>query len=293
VDDGVQVYSERELFTHLRTKPFAKPVFYPIYVDKQIGMTRNWPMQPDAKKEPIDHPHHKSLWVGHIINGVDFWSEQDGQVVVQDVQIDEANQRLMVKSDWIRASDAKRICSDQTTYAFGSQENVRWIDAAIEFYSNENELRFEDTKEGTFAVRTHPNLQLTPASEAGSNAPKGTARNSEGVKGKEIWGKKAKWVLYQGAIEGASVAIAMFDHPQNLRFPTTWHARDYGLVSANPFGLHEFMGKPPGTGELIVAQGKKFVLRYRILFIKGEPTDNQIEAWYREFEPNKIPLDFP
>lgn len=284
VEDGVQVFIDEDLFTHLRIKPFAKPILYPIYVDKEIGMTRNWPMRTDVKNEPVDHPHHKSLWVGHIINGVDFWTESAGRVVVRDLQINEAKQQLIVTSDWLRTIDDKRICSDQTLYSFGTHDNARWIDVRIEFSSSENDLRFGDTKEGTFAIRTHPNLQLTAAKEAGSDACVGTARNSESITGQEIWGKKAKWVLYQGSIEGEKVAIAMLDHPDNIRHPTTWHARDYGLISANPFGLHEFTGKPAGAGEVVVVKGEKVSLRYRVLFIKGEPNDVQVEKWYRAFE---------
>jgi hypothetical protein len=32
----------------------------------------------------------------------------------------------------------------------------------------------------------------------------------------------------------------MMDHPSNPRFPTYWHARDYGLFSLNPFGVRDF-----------------------------------------------------
>ena len=37
-------------------------------------------------------------------------------------------------------------------------------------------------------------------------------------------------------LSGAGVAI--FDHPSNPQHPTTWHARQYGLIAANPFGLN-------------------------------------------------------
>ena len=43
-----------------------------------------------------------------------------------------------------------------------------------------------------------------------------------------------------GVVEGDSVAIAILDHPQNVGFPTYWHARDYGLFAANPFGQAVF-----------------------------------------------------
>ena len=57
---------------------------------------------------------------------------------------------------------------------------------------------------------------------------------------KPIWGKRADWVDYYGNVAGEIVGIAIFDHPKNLRHPTYWHARSYGLLAANPFGLREF-----------------------------------------------------
>src|SRR2546426_6254040 len=65
--------------------------------------------------------------------------------------------------------------------------------------------------------------------------------NSTGATGeKRIWGKRADWVDYYGNVAGEDVGIAIFDHPENFRHPTYWHARGYGLFAANPFGTREF-----------------------------------------------------
>ena len=103
------------------------------------------------------------------------------------------------------------------------------------------------------------------------------------MSGKEIWGKNAKWLLYQGPIDGKPMSIAMFDHPENLRHPTTWHARDYGLVTANPFGLHHFLGKEKGSGAYRLKDGETLTLRYRVEFLNGLATPEEIESRYRAF----------
>ena len=61
--------------------------------------------------------------------------------------------------------------------------------------------------------------------------------NADGATGeKGIWGKRAVGRLLRTR-RREDVGIAVFDHPENLRAPTYWHARAYGLLAANPFGV--------------------------------------------------------
>ena len=106
------------------------------------------------------------------------------------------------------------------------------------------------------------------------------AINSEGVSGKSIWGQKAKWVAYAGAIRSDSETIEtrrvyFFDHPNNFGYPTTWQARDYGLVAANPFGLHYFQNKPKGFGAHTIKKCDSITLRYRIVFHSSTEKSNE------------------
>jgi hypothetical protein len=279
---GVDVFFQSQLFTTFQAKEKAKPILYPLYGPGQIPMTRNWPMRSDIIGEMQDHPHHKSMWVGHIVNGVDFWSEKGGRVEVVEIQLNDKTSSFTALSHWIESKSDQVVLSDESRYVFGGNASARWIDVTIRFFSDAQELKFEDTKEGTFAIRTHPNLQLTPVKDAPIQTL-ATARNSQGQQGKNIWGQKAKWVIYQGSIEGRDVAVAMFDHPNNFRHPTTWHARDYGLVAANPFGLHEFQGQPRGAGDHVVRSGESLALRYRAIFFLGKPSDQEIEEQYQAF----------
>ena len=153
---------------------------------------------------------------------------------------------------------------------FGAEERFRWMDFELLFRAPNGDVTFGDTKEGFFAMRMAPELQLAgPVATA-------TAVNSEGVEGKEVWGKRAAWVHYQGTVGGAPVGIAMFDHPKNFRHPTWWHARDYGLVAANPFGAHDFEEEPEGTGDYVLKRGESLRLRYRIWIHSGAMTPEDI-----------------
>ena len=118
-------------------------------------------------------------------------------------------------------------------------------------------------------------------SEAESKTATGRLANSEGQRNGEVWGKRARWIDDSGTVEGREVGVAIFDHPGNHGHPTWWHARTYGLLAANPFGVHDFEQKPPGTGTLTVPVGESLRLRYRVLLHGAGWHGARIEAAYR------------
>ena len=287
----VDVLLDGELFTRLDYKTYAKPILYPIFSPGQIPMTRDWPMKLDTVGEGHDHPHHKSMWLGHKINGVDFWTEKLGKVqtsVTTTKFTDKTQHAVLTASEWIKRSDGQTLLSDETVYWFGGDTDSRWINCLIDFQATHGDIVFDDTKEGLFAIRTHPNLRLTTDAKAGVDRVFGDAINSEGDTGKQIWGKRAKWILYFGSIGGKPVSLAMFDHPSNLRHPTTWMARDYGLIAANPFGLHYFLGKKKGAGRFKLKQSDNLQLRYRVEFFNRVVTTETVEEKFQDFAKQSL-----
>lgn len=278
---AVVVKAGDQLFTRYDYATYAKPILYPVFGPDQLPMTRNWPMKP-TPGEANDHPHHKSMWLGHIINGVDFWSETGGSVKHDSLRIEAEKHQFVANSNWIK-NDGTPVCRDESTYRFGAAADSRWIDVTHVFYADHGDVRFEDSKEGTFAIRTNTNLRLSPDEKLGVKKVSGQALNSNGTTGKAIWGESANWVYYWGTINGKTVGIAMFDYPANLRHPTTWHAREYGLVAANPFGLHYFKNEPQGVGAYVVKKGESLSLRYRVVFQLGQQTAAELNKQYEAF----------
>ena len=122
--------------------------------------------------------------------------------------------------------------------------------------------------------------------------PHGTAKveaegymlNSEGHTGGNCWGKRAKWISYSGKVKDKLLGIAMFDHPKNPRHPTNWHARSYGLCSANIFGKRHFERLPDkSAGNYILKKGQSLTFRYRLYWHAGKGEAKKIEAQYREW----------
>ena len=291
--DGKAVVTiDGELFTEYIFEGHAKPILYPIIGPQGIEMTRNYPMKEDVDNEARDHPHHKSLWFTHDdVNGVRFWmeyprsetEEKPGAIVQQDMQI--VGNHIKTKNNWV-APDGQVVCSDTRDVAFGTTAVGRFIDLNITIHACHGDVVFGDTKEGTMGIRTHPLLRITSNEQRGNHTAKGSAINSEGVEGKEMWGKRAKWVDYWAPINGNTVGIAILDHPSNPRHPTWWHARDYGLVAANPFGIHNFEGKPEGTGDMTIKSDESITFCYRFLFHNGDAQQANIAGEFERFSAN-------
>lgn len=288
-DGRATVKINGELFTEYVYEGHAKPILYPIIGPTGIAMTRHYPMKKGVDNEARDHPHHKSLWFTHDdVNGSQFWLEypspgsdlKPGKIVQQSMAIQ--GNTIHTQNHWL-AHDGKLVCRDSRTVRFGTTSVGRFIDFGIEIMASDGDVRFGDTKEGTMGIRTHPLLRLQTDDKRGNHTAKGQAVNSEGIQGGAIWGKRAKWVDYWAPIDGKTVGIAIFDHPSNPRHPTWWHARKYGLVAANPFGVHDFENKPEGTGDMTIKSGESLTLRYRFLFHRGDAEAADIPKQYQHF----------
>ena len=59
--------------------------------------------------------------------------------------------------------------------------------------------------------------------------------------------------------------------------------RDYGLLAANPFGLHYFQKQEAGAGDYTIKKGDTLVLRYRLVVHRGDERQAGIEELYEQF----------
>lgn len=246
----------------------ARPFIYPLTDPIGTEVTRGWPVVETKAGETRDHVHHKSCWVAWgDVNGVDHWSEEPGhgrQVHRRFAELASGAVYGVVHAcnDWVDASGKRQLQEERRIVAYASSRRVRIIDFQITFRMTEGPVRFGDTKEGgILSVRVATWMDASK---------RGTLCNSYGGIGEdECWGKPAHWVDYYGPVRRKVAGIAIFDHPENLRYPTTWHIRNYGLMTANPFGLSHFRGKGH-DGSVTFAAGSEQVWRYRMLVHAGD-----------------------
>jgi len=282
--DRLRIEVGGQLFSEYFFKDVPRPYFYPVMGPGELPMTRNWPMK-DPPDEEHDHKHHRSLWFTHgSVNGHDFWSEEkDFGKIVHDgfAEIKSGNEAGVIRSrdKWV-AADGTLVCTDDRTFRLYAPRSPagRVFDYEITIHASNGDLKFGDTKEGSMAVRLAETMRLK------GKVGHGHIINSEGVRDDQTWGKRADWCDYYGPVEGKTVGIAIFDHPQNPRHPTWWHVRDYGLFAANPFGEHDFEKlKDKSAGDLVVPAGKSITFRYRFYLHRGSDQDAQVASKYKEY----------
>ena len=267
---------------------YAKPFLAPLRSATGLVATRKYPLE-TVEGESRDHPHHRGLWIGFgSINGVNFWETEPeskpspenpaakGAVVLQNLDRVVSGKKsgtISATFEW-RAPDGQNMIEEQRNMTFYADREIRRIDIDAIFTAKVN-LKFEDTKEGFFAIRVADSM-------AGKNG--GLMTNSEGDQTeKNVWGKRADWVDYDGTVDGQKIGIVIFDHPQNYNHPPRWHSRDYGLFAVNPFGLKEFNPKSTGIGGRSMSAGEAMRFRYRVIIHPGDVPKKKIADWYSEF----------
>ena len=277
-EDRVTVWLGDEIFTEYIFKGYEKPILYPIIGPAGIGMTRNWPMRDGVENEAHDHPHHKSIWFGHMkVNGESFWhaGETGNATISKEVLID--GNTIRAQNDLVAQDGKKLVATDSREISFFADGETRMIDYAVTYHASQGDIVFGDNKDGQMGIRMNPHLRIK------GPVANGQAVNATGVTTADIWGKRAEWIDYWGTIDGNVVGIAMFDHPSNLRHPTWWHARDYGLVSANPFGRQDFEGEQAESGDYTLPSGESLTFKHRFVIHRGDAQAAGIEKIYRDW----------
>ncbi len=286
VDGKLRVEINGKLFTEYNYQDVPRPYFYPVYGSDGRLVVRNWPMKDINPDEAKDHVHHKSLWFTHgSINGQDFWGEgnNSGKVVHDkflkvssgpDVGVIQDTNKYVAKSGEV-------VCTDTRTHRFYNTPDGKIMDFEVTIHASNGKVTMGDTKEGSMAIRLNPTMRLK------GKVGQGHIINSEGVTDGDTWGKKAKWCDYYGPVDGETVGVAIFDHPDNPRHPTWWHVRDYGLFAANPFGQHDFEKKPAGVGDLVIPAGESVTFKWRFYFHKGDDKQGKVEEQYNKYVATK------
>jgi hypothetical protein len=290
-DKGVKLEIDGQLFSEYLTKDVPKPCMFPLVSGHGVNVLRNYPLAKTDEPEDDDHPHHQGLWFGHgEVNDTDFWAlgGKSGKIVhekFENITASGATASFTAFSNW-QDKDGDVILKDKREVKLEARaDGARVLDFTITLTATDDDVTFGDTKEGTMAIRFGTSLSMKRQDKSKST---GKAINSKGTKNAKVWGEKAEWCCFFGPdSKGNAVSVAMYDHPSNLRTPTWWHSRDYGLFAANPFGQHDFEKLDGKPGEYELKEGQSLTLKYRIHLLKGEPDETKFAAEAKAFAATK------
>ncbi|MEP6947816.1 MAG: PmoA family protein, partial [Ginsengibacter sp.] len=261
-EQRVDVLVDGKLFTsYWWPDSVYKPILYPILTASGTAITRGFPIKA-RPGERRDHMHQVGNWLNYgNVNGYDFWGNgSEGKRDVKDGRIKhlsidkltegEGEGSMVTAASWIDPA-GKELLSEKTEFHFIAKDSIRIIDRITTLTATGAAVLFKDTKEGMFGIRVARQLELlskeditltdargnpTTVKAMSNEGVTGNYRSSEGVTGEAVWGTRAKWMDLYGSIGGENISLVICDHPKNLNYPTYWHARGYGLFSANPFG---------------------------------------------------------
>lgn len=267
---GFHIEKDGETITSLRTD-YRIPYLYPVTSPSGANVARHWPMEDHIPSENRDHPHHRGIWTAHgNVNGYDFWADESAKnarivlVTIKDITTDTRIPTVECTFNWMGATT--KLLSEQRRYTFSypSPETLR-IDILSTLTAVAPKITFGDTKEGTVGFRSDRTLRV--------DGPEARAQltTSEGLKNNDAWGTRAQWAAYSGPDEkGEPTVIAMLNQPDSFRYPTYWHARTYGLLAANPFGIHDFTeDSNKNAGQHILSKDDKLTLHHTVVIHHG------------------------
>jgi hypothetical protein len=300
-----------------------KPILYPLIAPDGTTLTRGVPPLPG---ERTDHPHHAGLWFNYSnVNNIDYWNNSDAikpaarakygsidQDRIVSVKSGANSGELVTESSWYPSSDVPTVGSNQTPavmhqitkYVFRKTtiggKPARAIDMTVTLTAI-SPVVFHDDKDGLLGIRVAKFLEsataapevmrdangiATPVAGASPGAS-GVYRTSEGKVGAAAWSTRGTWCELSGTTtDGKPETIAVIDHPSNPNYPTYWHARDYGLFAANPLGAHMFDAKTAPLN-FSLDTGKSATFHYRILFLSGDATPDELNEQAKAFSQEK------
>ncbi len=274
--DGLQITINGKPFARyvFATEATPRPFFEHLHAPDGTQVTRNHP--PVEGTDLGDHPtYHPGLWLAFgDINGADFWRNRDRIRHVEFVEQPRGGTdrgTFAVRNRY--ESNGKVIGEEICRLSILARPSGSLLIWDSTFQAKGGDLVFGDQEEMGLGVRVATPLAVVKG---------GRIIDSERrVNEAQVWGKQADWCTYAGEIDGQRVGLLMMPDPGNFR--RSWfHARDYGLLVANPFGANAFTGGP--KSRVVVKDGATLRLRFGLLAYHIKPRENpDFDGAYQDF----------
>jgi len=280
-DSSLALLNHGRVVWQLNYKKQGKPYFHPVSLVDGTKLT--W-------VSPPDHPWHYGLWFSwKYINGLNYWEEDrktglsQGRTELVNIKVepnrDCSAQIEMTISYHPPGKPTLQIEKRQIIVSTPDENGIYHIDWQSTFAAGIYDVVLDRTpipgeKDGK-GWGGYAGLSVRLA----KSITEWQVLDSEGRKGMQAHGKKARWMDFSGITPtGKSAGIAIFDHPHNLRHPSPWFVIMNPEVPFGYFSPAVLFNKPytlPAT--------KSMTLRYRILIHPGRCNSNLLDKEWKRF----------
>lgn len=248
---------------------YPKPFINPILTPGGVNMLR----EPLPAYSEGEHPWQRGLTLMQgAINGVDCWGEFDrpgfGRTVQDELAVEQGPLSLAIASRNTWYEGDRPLMSDRRRYRlFDTDRDAVVLDVLFTLVTDHGPVTIGSTKEGGFlSIRVNPSMN---ASGGGRMQNAYGARDETGC-----WSRRAHWMDYCGPVGGETAGFAVFDHPDNPRYPTAWHVRGYGLFAANCWMIWD---------DYHCAAGTETTFRWRVVIHTGDTREAAIAGRFLDY----------
>lgn len=262
-----------------------RPYFAHVQAPGGIQATRHQP--PIAGQDLVDHPtFHPGIWLAFgDLNGADDWRLAAPVKHVSFVKPPEGTAgggSFEVINRYVQSAPSSEPICDERFHCDVRVTPAGYLLLWDSTFSSDREFAFGDQEEMGLGLRVATPLRAQRQAEGGVAGGNGEIRDAAGrLNEAGVWGNSSEWCDYSGVIDGQRVGMTILTHPENFR-PSWFHARDRGLLVANPFGRAAF--HKGEKSKVIVKPGESLRLRYGILVHSGAAESSpDLDAAYRAY----------
>ena len=226
---------------------------------------------------------HPGIWMAFgDIGGEDFWRNRGRVVHDRFIQqpLGAAGQGSFTQRKFYQRTDGSVVCNEDFRCTIRVVENAYLIQLDATFSgANGREFYFGDQEEMGLGIRV-----ATPITEVNGGAITDAAGRNGAM---TIWSQSSAWCDYSGKIDGQELGLTILCHPDNFR-PSWMHARNYGLIAANPFGRKAM--RKGTTSKVVVKKDETLRLRYAILVHDKKEDAGEAHTEYLQFVGKDLSL---
>jgi hypothetical protein len=259
-----------------RDPELPRPYFAHLRAPGGIPVTRTYPPVPG--QDPTDHAtFHPGLWLAFgDISGADYWrlkAPVRHQAFTQEARGGRGRASFTVDNRYLDPKGEMVVCRETCKYTLRVRPSGYLLISDSTFQPDTREFVFGDQEEMGLGIRVATPLTVPRG---------GRMTDSDGnVNEQQVRGRQPAWCDYSGSIGGKQVGIILMPDPRNTH-KSWFHARDYGLLVANPFA-GQALGK--GTpSRVAVKPGESLRLRFGVLLHAapaGKPVN--LNAAYKDY----------